>query len=225
MTSTAYALLALSSLALAIGCSSTGQVDLGHDKELLATCDTSACGPALGMPTTTCADGSTAGPTGRCIKTADGGACGWEVRDCPPPVSGTCDASACGASPGVASTKCDDGSYAGPTGACIKGSDGKCTWEIRTCSGGGTTCKTSDCPAAVPAIACADGTTNFQCVRGSAGTCTWSLDCPAECTKAECGPMPGAPACTCSDGSIGCNTGKCQRDASGKCGWEYRTCP
>jgi len=47
------------------------------------TCDASKCGPALGLPNKICPDGSTAGPTNRCLLNADG-SCGWEVRDCPP---------------------------------------------------------------------------------------------------------------------------------------------
>jgi hypothetical protein len=46
------------------------------------TCPTSKCGPALGMPNHLCADGSYSGPTGTCLKHANG-TCGWEVRSCP----------------------------------------------------------------------------------------------------------------------------------------------
>lgn len=46
-------------------------------------CEPSECGPALGMPNTLCADGTTvAGPTGRCLRDENGG-CGWEVQQCP----------------------------------------------------------------------------------------------------------------------------------------------
>lgn len=44
-------------------------------------CATDECGPQLGLPNWLCEDGTQGGPTGRCLKTADG--CGWEVRDCP----------------------------------------------------------------------------------------------------------------------------------------------
>jgi hypothetical protein len=48
-----------------------------------AACDESACGPAPGMPNTLCPDGETvAGPTGRCLQTAEG-TCGWEIVQCP----------------------------------------------------------------------------------------------------------------------------------------------
>jgi hypothetical protein len=43
--------------------------------------DASACGPQLGMPNYPCADGTTGGPTGRCLKQANG-TCGWEIREC-----------------------------------------------------------------------------------------------------------------------------------------------
>lgn len=45
-------------------------------------CSSDDCGPQLGLPNWTCDDGSTGGPTGRCV--ARGDACGWEVHDCPP---------------------------------------------------------------------------------------------------------------------------------------------
>ena len=44
-------------------------------------CATGKCGPALGLPNHLCADGSWAGPTGNCLKHADG-TCGWEVLSC-----------------------------------------------------------------------------------------------------------------------------------------------
>src|SRR5205814_6759384 len=46
------------------------------------TCDTAKCGPQLGLPNTICADGTVAGPTGRCLLNANG-TCGWEVIQCP----------------------------------------------------------------------------------------------------------------------------------------------
>ncbi|MBI2652599.1 hypothetical protein HYX00_03990 [Candidatus Woesearchaeota archaeon] len=46
-------------------------------------CGISDCGPALGMPNYLCSDGkTTAGPTGRCLRHADG-RCGWEIVNCP----------------------------------------------------------------------------------------------------------------------------------------------
>ena len=36
------------------------------------TCDDQKCGPAPGLSRRVCADGSIAGPTGRCLLNADG---------------------------------------------------------------------------------------------------------------------------------------------------------
>jgi hypothetical protein len=46
-------------------------------------CDEAECGPQLGLPNWTCADGGLGGPTGRCIEQPTG-SCGWEINDCPP---------------------------------------------------------------------------------------------------------------------------------------------
>jgi hypothetical protein len=53
-------------------------VDSGSGVEL---CPTQDCGPALG-PVFLCPNGTTAGPTGRCLANGDG-TCGWEVLECP----------------------------------------------------------------------------------------------------------------------------------------------
>lgn len=45
------------------------------------------------------------------------------------------------------------------------------------------------------------------------------------CEPSDCGPAPGAPAERCWDGSTGGITGRCIRQSSGACGWEYRACP
>jgi hypothetical protein len=47
-----------------------------------AECPKEKCGPALGMKSTPCSDGSIGGPTGRCLERADK-TCGWEIRACP----------------------------------------------------------------------------------------------------------------------------------------------
>jgi hypothetical protein len=46
-----------------------------------AQCEVTECGPAMRMPNRRCPDGSMAGPTGRCLRTADGG-CAWEIHRC-----------------------------------------------------------------------------------------------------------------------------------------------
>jgi hypothetical protein len=40
----------------------------------------------------------------------------------------------------------------------------------------------------------------------------------------DCGPAPKSAAIQCSDGSLGGNTGRCLKSATG-CSWEIRTCP
>ena len=64
----------------------TSTSDKGIGPEVIL-CRPEACGPALGMPNQLCPDGSTGGPTGRCIERERG--CGWEVRQCPAPACGT----------------------------------------------------------------------------------------------------------------------------------------
>jgi hypothetical protein len=48
-----------------------------------------ACGPALGMPSIVCPDGSIGGNTGKCLARPDG-TCGWEIRECPKPPPPAC---------------------------------------------------------------------------------------------------------------------------------------
>lgn len=45
-----------------------------------------------------------------------------------------------------------------------------------------------------------------------------------ECAVEACGPALGMPAQTCSDGTMGGNTGRCVRSDAG-CAWEIRECP
>jgi hypothetical protein len=52
--------------------------------EVVGLCEERACGPALGMPNRLCPDGiSVEGPTGRCLRDPESGACGWEIASCP----------------------------------------------------------------------------------------------------------------------------------------------
>ena len=54
----------------------------GSGTDTIAECSPGECGPALGMPSQQCSDGSIGGNTGRCVKEPDG-SCGWEIRECP----------------------------------------------------------------------------------------------------------------------------------------------
>lgn len=90
------AAVALFLLLAGAGCAADGRGE-GASGQLPAACQPGECGPALGMPSWLCADGTTGGPTGRCLRQANGG-CGWEIRECP--------AKLCG---GIAGFACPDG--------------------------------------------------------------------------------------------------------------------
>jgi hypothetical protein len=66
------------------GASSSGGSSNGTAGASAVVCPQSECGPQLGRPTELCEDGSTGGPTGRCLRGSDG-TCGWEVLECPAP--------------------------------------------------------------------------------------------------------------------------------------------
>jgi hypothetical protein len=59
-----------------------GGSDGAPQPQAAAPCEVSECGRPMMMPSRLCADGSTGGPTGECVRKADG-RCGWEVRACP----------------------------------------------------------------------------------------------------------------------------------------------
>src|SRR5215475_14539545 len=44
-----------------------------------------------------------------------------------------CNEGECGPQMGMPNRQCPDGSMAGPTGRCLRHSDGRCGWEIRQC--------------------------------------------------------------------------------------------
>jgi hypothetical protein len=145
------------------------------------TCPIEACGPALGMPSFDCWDGSIGGSTGRCIE-HDGGVCGWEVLECPPPPA--CQPEDCGLAPGMPNWPCDDGSAGGP--ACIPATDGACGWAILECPEAGTCDDITKCGPALgmPAFVCEDGSVGGntgQCLDNGDGTCSWEIrECPGE---------------------------------------------
>jgi hypothetical protein len=49
---------------------------------------------------------------------------------------GLCDVAECGPPIRMPSRRCPDGSIGGPTGRCLRKSDGACAWEIRPCPPG-----------------------------------------------------------------------------------------
>jgi hypothetical protein len=44
-----------------------------------------------------------------------------------------CDPALCGPPPAMPNYMCEDGTWAGPTGRCLRGPEGTCGWEIRDC--------------------------------------------------------------------------------------------
>jgi hypothetical protein len=230
------------------------------------TCELDACGPILAGASWVCEDGTIGGATGRCLRNAEG-SCGWETRRCPPPPADECTPDECGPAPASPAYECWDGSTGGNTGRCLRDAAGVCGWEFRDCppddcsaiplcdlacppgtenpvDAAGCThwceCVPSECtreecgsPPDGPICECADGSVGCNtgnCVRNAEGSCGYEWrECPPpppeECSERECGSPPDSPTCECADGSIGCNTGRCLRDAAGVCGWEYRECP
>ncbi|HVY26204.1 MAG TPA: hypothetical protein VHB79_06610 [Polyangiaceae bacterium] len=69
------------------GGSTTNGGTLNAGGATLEECNAVECGPRLGIPNWTCADGSVGGPTGRCLL-RPGGTCGWEINNCPMPGEG-----------------------------------------------------------------------------------------------------------------------------------------
>jgi len=164
------------------GASSAGSSNSGGTATAL-TCPSAECGPALGIASTTCADGSVGGPTGRCLRLETGG-CGWERRSCPPAGEGGATASG-GASPsgGAAVAGAGDGCAAGAGGAPLTDRCGGCesngqTRQLCIYQAGGPgagrfVCATQNPCRAAGACACIvdQGTCNFMPEGGGPGYC------------------------------------------------------
>jgi len=151
------------------------------------TCPAAECGPALGIPNTTCPDGSIGGPTGSCLRLATGG-CGWEVRSCAPEsAGGAAGASAAGsgaggaiAAGGDAAAGASNGGGGGASGAPSTDRCGGCGGNGQICiyQAGGPgpgrfVCATQMRCGAAAACACivSQGTCNFMLEGGSPGYC------------------------------------------------------
>ena len=167
----------------AAGASSAGTSSSGGTATELS-CPNAECGPALGIASTTCPDGSIGGPTGRCLRLETGG-CGWEVRNCPP--AGEAGAAAVGgasASGGAAAGGAGDGGAAGAGGAPLTDQCGGCqpnghSQQICIYQAGGPgpgrfVCATQNPCRAAGACACIvdQGTCNFMPEGGGPGYCT-----------------------------------------------------
>ncbi len=152
-----------------------------QDELRSGSCVPRRCGPALGMPTLQCSDGSVGGNTGRCLADTQNGTCHWEVRQCPAPTP-VCQPGACGPALGLLSQICADGSVGGNTGKCLPAANGTCHWEIRSCPAPAV-CPAGSCGPALGLLSqiCADGSVggNTGKCQPANGTCHWEIRaCP-----------------------------------------------
>ena len=106
-----------------------------------AECTPEQCGPQPAMPTAEWPDGTMSGPTGKCVKAADG-SCGWEINECEsaPCVRGGCSGQLCveqGADGIVTTCQWQPEFACYQAAACERQSDGQCgftqTDELNAC--------------------------------------------------------------------------------------------
>jgi hypothetical protein len=150
------------------GASSAGGVGQGGHGE----CAKADCGPQLGLPNWTCADGSVGGPTGRCLWYPSG-SCGWEINNCPP------------AGEAGASNQGGQGNVAGSVGA---GGASECSG----CSGEGKVCVLQNGGPGGGRFVCA---TQNPC--GAAAACSCIVG-QGQCLPKVMGDPPGY--CSCDNG-------------------------
>ena len=164
------------------------------------TCDPLKCGPALGLPNRICADGSTAGPTGRCLLNADGN-CGWEIIDCP---SDGCY--------GICVPNIQKGCRADSD--CPTGQECDVVCSGWGCSTGGTTTGGTPTDPATgtgtggslpPASTCACPATDPSCMCDALGNCR-GQSCEGQCVPSKPTCDPNKPA-ICPTLAIACPDG------------------
>lgn len=183
-------------------------------------CSPTECGPAPGVPSYECPDGSIGGSTGRCLRLSEGG-CGWEIRECPDPTAACTDAE-CGPAPASPAYECPDGSWGGNIGVCERDDTGTCGWVIRECPDPTPReCTVDECGPApgAPNFECWDGSIGGPvCELSAAGTCGWIFrECPPEPTPTcptDCGTYcTMASECTlpadCMNPGCGCPIPTC----------------
>ncbi|MCK6537842.1 MAG: hypothetical protein L6Q84_33115 [Polyangiaceae bacterium] len=138
------------------------------------------------------------------------------------PPGGECAAGACGPAMGMPIKLCPDGVHtAGPTGKCLKNTDGTCGWEISTCP---------------PAQQFCGGIAAFQCPAGKICVDNPNDGCDPNNGGADCGGIcvdapPPAPTASCAghcggaaaDKSCYCDSlcqgyGDCCGDYAAACG-------
>jgi hypothetical protein len=156
-------------------------------------CATTDCGPQLGIANHQCPDGSTAGPTGRCLK-RDNGTCGWEILSCPVGGGGSGGASA------GAGGQAAGGTSSGPCGGHVCTADQVCCGpaECGFCVSklSGIAC-IAECPGGGGAGGASGGTGN----GGAGGSDCASLlaDVKAKLAVAQaCNPASAKPTPECA---------------------------
>jgi hypothetical protein len=190
-------------------------------------CAPAACGAELAVPARQCADGTTAGYTGRCMRDEVVTSCHWEIIECPP--LPPCMPDDCGVFPVAYTADADEAVE------CRRAPDGACRWMVMELPG----CEPSDCgapPESASGFICPEGVLagfTGQCVIGPDGGCTWeergctsgAAALEGACSLAECGEQPPESRIACVDGSAAGTTGRCVRASDGVCVWEVLACP
>ncbi|HEX2669348.1 MAG TPA: hypothetical protein VHM25_00675 [Polyangiaceae bacterium] len=115
-------------------------------------CPKANCGPQLGLPNWTCADGSVGGPTGRCLWNPTG-SCSWEVNNCAP--AGEGGAANQGGQGNVAGAPSGGSAGSGPCGTCAQGTI--CVFQSGGPGPGHFVCATQNPCGAAAACACIVG--------------------------------------------------------------------
>ena len=90
---------------------------------------------------------------------------------------GTCAPQECGPVPALPGWVCQDGTLGGPTGRCLRGSGGRCAWEIRECA--------AKLCGGIANLPCPGG---FECVDDPRDDCdprSGGADCSGFCTPSE----------------------------------------
>jgi len=185
-------------------------------------CSTTECGLAPNLANYPCDDGTTGGPTGRCLPDANG-ACAWEINWCPM----ACQPNECAVATNLPPSRCADGAPARLI--CRRGPRGVCLWTPNDCQ---PECNVSECgprPAGPPQMLCNDGrVAGPVCGRYDGRQCEWRpttcCDDPNGCTDMcedvrcerglACDPSTGrcepGEICgdrTCPRGTMCCNSG------------------
>ena len=118
----------------------------------LDECDRADCGPQLGLPNWTCADGSQGGPTGRCLE-RPGGTCGWEIHDCP--MAGEGGSASQGGQGSAAGERAVGGAAADDCGGCSLGN--VCVFQVGGPGPSHFVCATQNPCGSAAACACIVG--------------------------------------------------------------------